>query len=161
MRQRADFVFGLGWAALGLAISAGAWRMDRLEGQGVEPYAVPGLLPGLLGLILAGFGAVLALRGWRGAGPVADGEASAFEPWRAALALVLVGAFILGALGHGPPFWACAFGFLFLAILLFEWPDRRREGTLLRGAVQAALIAAGASAVITYVFQEIFLVRLP
>lgn len=161
MRSRADFVFGLGWSALGLAISAGAWRMDRLEGQGVEPYAVPGLLPGLLGLILAGFGAVLALRGWRGAGPAEPTEASAFEPWRAALALALVAAFILGALGHGPPFWACAFGFLFLAILLFEWPDRRREGTLLRGAIQAALIAAGASAVITYVFQEIFLVRLP
>lgn len=160
-RQRADFVFGLGWAALGLAISAGAWRMDRLETQGVEPYAVPGLLPGLLGLILAGFGAVLALRGWRGAGPVAEGEASAFEPWRAALAVGLVGAFILGALGHGPPFWACAFGFLFLAILLFEWPERRQAGTLLRGAAQAALIAAAASGVITFVFQEVFLVRLP
>lgn len=161
MRQRADFLFGLGWTALGVAIAAGSWRMDRLEGQGVEPYAVPGLLPGLLGLILAGFGAVLALRGWRGAGPVAEGEASAFEPWRAALALLLAAGFVLGAIGHGPPFWLAAFGFLFLAILLFEWPDRRRAGTLARGAVQAALIAAAASAVITLVFQEVFLVRLP
>ena len=65
-RQRADFLFGLGWAVLGLAIAGEAWRMDRLEHQGVEPYAVPGLVPGLLGLLLAGFGLTLAWRGWRG-----------------------------------------------------------------------------------------------
>lgn len=164
-RQRADFAFGLGWTGLGLAIAVASWRMDRLEGQGVEPYAAPGLLPGLLGLLLSAFGLALALRGWRGHGP-AGGEAEgagggAAEPWRAALALLLCAGFILGALGHGPPFWLAAFGFVFLSILLFEWPDRRREGTLLRGAAQAALIAAVASAAITLVFQEFFLVRLP
>ncbi|MBX9699094.1 MAG: hypothetical protein K2X74_06640, partial [Acetobacteraceae bacterium] len=79
----------------------------------------------------------------------------------AALALLLCIGFVLGALGHGPPFWLAAFGFIFLAILLFEWPERRCAGTLLRGAAQAALIAAVASAAITLVFQEVFLVRLP
>ncbi|MBX9698762.1 MAG: hypothetical protein K2X74_04960, partial [Acetobacteraceae bacterium] len=67
-RQRADQLFGLGWVVLGMAIAIGSWRMDRLEGQGVEPYAVPGLLPGMLGALLAAFGMALALRGWRGAG---------------------------------------------------------------------------------------------
>ena len=83
------------------------------------------------------------------------------EPWRMALALLLCIGFVVGALGHGPPFWLAAFLFVFLAILLFEWPDRRLTGTLRRGAVQAALVAAGASAAITFVFQEVFLVRLP
>jgi len=155
----AERLFGLGWVALGLAIAVGAWRMDRLEAQGVEPYAVPGLLPGLLGLLLALFGLALALRAPRGA-PAEDGEGAA-EPWRAALAIVLVAGFVLGLLGRGPPFWLSAFVFVLAGILLFEWPERRRDGTPWRGALRAALVAAGASALITIVFQEIFLVRLP
>ena len=159
LRQRADLLFGLGWIVLGAAIAAGSWRMDRLEGQGVEPYAVPGLVPGLLGILLALLGLAMALRGWRG-GATEGVEPARAEPWRAALAVVLVAGFVLGLLGRGPPFPLAAFIFMLLAILLFEWPDRR-EGTLARGAVQAALIAAVASGVITLVFQEIFLVRLP
>lgn len=161
LRQRADLLFGLGWIVLGAAIAAGSWRMDRLEGQGVEPYAVPGLVPGLLGILLALLGLAMALRGWRGGAAEGTAGPARAEPWRAALAVVLVAGFVLGLLGRGPPFWLAAFIFMLLAILLFEWPDRRREGTLARGAVQAALIAAVASGVITLVFQEIFLVRLP
>lgn len=159
----ADPAFGLGWVVLGGAIAVGAWRMDRLEAQGVEPYAVPGLLPGLLGLLLAVFGLALALRVRRAAPAEAaePGDEGAAEPWRAALAVLLVAGFVLGLLGRGPPFWLAAFVFVFLGILLFEWPERRRAGTLARGAARAALVAAGASAAITLVFQEIFLVRLP
>ncbi len=166
-RSVADRVFGLGWTGLGIAIAIGAWRMDRLENQGVEPYAVPGLVPGLLGVLLAAFGLALLLRRPRDSAVGAPGDGAEAvqttpaEPWRVALALVLCIGFVVGALGHGPPFWLAAFLFLFLAILLFEWPDRRAEGTLLRGAAQAAAIAAVASALITYVFQELFLVRLP
>jgi len=170
---RADALFGVFWTGLGLAIAIGSWRMDRLEGQGVEPYAVPGLVPGMLGLVLAVFGLILLLRGMRGAPPaVADPDLPAevladaaplavAEPWRIALALLLVGGFILGLLGRGPPFWLAAFLFVFLAITLFEAPERRASGTLARGVAQAALIAAVAAAAVTYVFQEVFLVRLP
>jgi hypothetical protein len=159
---RADRAFGLAWIALGAAIAAGSWRMDRLAGQGVEPYAVPGLLPGILGVALALFGLALVARGGRIRDAAAvEGGAAQAEPWRAALALLLGAGFVLGAIGRGPPFWLAAFGFVLLAILLFEWPERRRDGTLLRGAVRAALIAGIASAAITLVFQELFLVRLP
>jgi hypothetical protein len=172
--QAGDFAFGLVWAALGAAIAYGSWTMDRLERQGVEPYAVPGLVPGLLGVILLIFGIVLALRGWRGREtpqeempgeiPPSEGASDSqgqAEPWRIGLALLLTLGFVLGLLGHGPPFWLAAFLFVFLAILLFEWPERRANGTLLRGAVLAVVVAAVAAAAATLVFQEIFLVRLP
>lgn len=162
---RADLAFGLGWAALGVAVTVASWRMDRLEGQGVEPYAVPGLLPGLLGVLLVVLGLALALRGWRGPeGPAGEApvpQATPAEAWRVALALALCGGVAAGALGRGPPFWLAAFAFVFLSILLFEWPERRREGTLARGAAQAFAIAAVGSAAVTFVFQEVFLVRLP
>lgn len=168
-KDRADFLFGLFWAVLGASIAWGSYVMDRLERQGVEPYAVPGLVPGLLGLLLLLFGAVLALRGWRGreakadAGPdegASDGG-GVVEFWRAGLALLLVLGFVLGLLGRGPPFWLAAFLFVFLAIALFEAPERRANGTLLKGIAMAFLVAAVAAAAATFVFQDVFLVRLP
>lgn len=168
--ERADFLFGLLWTGLGLAIAIGSWNMDRLENRGVDLYTVPGLVPGLLGIVLTIFGIVLSLRGWHGRVALSAEEAEevmpeepkpAAEPWRVGLALLLCLGFGLGALGHGPPFWLAAFVFLFLAILLFEYPDRRANGTVLRGAIQAAAIAAIAAFLVTLVFQEIFLVRLP
>lgn len=168
--QAGDFIFGLGWAVLGAAIAMGSWNMDRLERQGVEPYAVPGLVPGLLGLILLAFGLVLAVRGWQGrsaepaeAPPDEGAGDSQGQPqlWRTALALLLTLGFGVGLLGHGPPFWLCAFLFLFCAVVLFEFPERRANGTLLRGALIAAAFAAMFAAAVTLVFQEVFLVRLP
>ncbi len=167
--EPADFIFGLFWAVLGASIAWGSWTMDRLERQGVEPYAVPGLVPGLLGLILLVFGVVLALRGWQGRMARADappdegaGDAGGkAEPWRTGLALLLVLGFVLGLLGQGPPFWAAAFAFVFLAIALFEFPERRANGTLLKGLALAFVVAACAAAAATFVFQDVFLVRLP
>jgi hypothetical protein len=158
--RRADLLFGLLWLALGLAIAAESWRMPRLEAQHINPYTVPGLVPGLLGALLALFGLILAARGWRGAGPgLAAAEGAA--PWRIGLALLLCLGFGLGVLGHGPPFSLAAAIFLFLAVFLFEWPERRAAGTVARGVVRAALVAAIGAGLITIVFPELFLVRLP
>jgi hypothetical protein len=170
--ERGNFVFGLAWFALGLVVLAESWRMPRLEEQGVNPYTVPGLVPGLLGVVLALFGAALALRGWRGrrgtrvlaadeTAPPEEGPPPRAEPWRAALALALCLGFGFLVLGRGPPFWLAAGLFLFLAILSFELPDRLRQGTLARGALIAFAVAAFGAAAVTFVFQEVFLVRLP
>lgn len=173
MRLTADRVFGLGWTLLGLAILVESWRMDRLEQQHINPYTAPGLVPGLLGLVLVGFGIVLAARrAPPGEMPVEqdllgleepppEATQGVAEPWRVGLALVLCLGFAGGLVGSGLPFWAAAFIFLFLAILLFEWPERRAAGTLVRGAAQAVVIAGCAAALISIVFQQIFLVRLP
>lgn len=158
--QRADFLFGLGWSALGLVIAFESWRMPRLEEQHINPYTIPGLVPGLLGLLLILFGSILALRGWRGAGPELAANADA-APWRVGLALLLCLGFGLGVLGHGPPFWLAAGIFLFLAVFLFELPERRAAGTVMGGAVRAGLVAVIGAAALTFIFQELFLVRLP
>lgn len=174
--QRADVWFGLFWTLLGAVIAVESWRMDRLEQQHINPYTVPGLVPGLLGVVLAVFGIVLLLRGWRGQAPrdnpleeellgldetpVEDAEGSA-EPWRIAAALVLCLGFGAGLVGSGLPFWLAAFAFVFLAILVFEWPERRAAGTLAQGVMRAVAVAGVASVAISLVFEKLFLVRLP
>lgn len=154
--NRTDRLFGIGWIALGLGIAVESWRMDRLEQQHINPWTVPGLVPGLLGVVLAAFGLVLALRGPR----AAMGEEPAGEGWRIGLGIALClgfGAVLVGRV----PFWLGAAVFVFLAILLFEWAERRAAGTLARGALRAGIVAIASAAAISFVFQEVFLVRLP
>ncbi|WP_423455157.1 hypothetical protein [Ottowia sp. VDI28] len=62
---RADLRDAIGWIALGLAVLVGSITMDRLEHQNINPYTVPGLLPGLLGIAMVILGSVLGVRSWR------------------------------------------------------------------------------------------------
>src|SRR5215471_9048044 len=62
---RSEFFGACAWIALGVAIAIGSWTMDRLEQQHINPYTVPGLLPGLLGLMMILLGSILSLRSVR------------------------------------------------------------------------------------------------
>jgi hypothetical protein len=150
---RADLYGGLGWVALGAAIVIASWRMDRLESQHINPYSAPGLVPGVLGVLMALFGGTLALRALVGKAPqmtaVALDRAGVL---RTILAATLCIAFAAGLLGHGLPFVATAAAFIFSFVLAFA--ERRR-------IIRAAAIAVIAAMLIAYLFGDIFLVRLP
>src|ERR1700712_1475239 len=77
---------------------------SRLESQGVNPYTVPGLLPGLLGLAMIVLGSVLALRSWRrGAlteALAAPGPQQREEHKRIAVVISLVLGYGLVLVGH-------------------------------------------------------------
>lgn len=150
IRQGRD---GLGWTVLGVATVALSAGMDRLAEQGVPPFAAPGLLPGLLGLLMVLSGVLLLLRR-------APAEVAAAGPrWgvRLATSLGLCLAFSLGLIGHGLPFWLAASVFVTAAILVLHG-DMRRSA---RGVASAVAIGVGAGIVATLVFQRIFLVQLP
>ena len=164
-RLRSDFLSAIGWMGLGVAILIGSVTMDRLEKQDINPYTIPGLLPGLLGIAMTILGGLLALRSWRphlfasaNTAPVNRGEQK-----RLLLVLGLCLAFGVGLVGHGLPFWLAAAIFVTVAILSLQYQqlkstDRRSR---LRMSFKAAAIGLGAGIAITVVFQEIFLVRLP
>jgi len=156
--QRPDRLFGAGWLALGAVVLVASWRMDRLESQHINPWSAPGLLPGLLGALMVFFGAALMLRRPFAAGGDAARAAPAGRTW---LAIVLCVGFAAGLLGHGLPFWLTAAGFMFVAILSFRWLDREAGAALGRLALESAAIALCASAVVSALFQEVFLIRLP
>ena len=173
------------WVAFGVAVAIGAWRMDRLAHLNIEPWSAPGLVPGVLGVLMAAFGAVLAWREAarrRGAGapvpdaaasdaplpdpPLPDAPAAGDEPVLVALrrvapVLVLALAFAVGLLGRGLPFAATASLLVFAWIALLRQDEWRAQGRVARGLASAAAIAVVSCTLIALLFQEVFLVRLP
>ena len=160
--SRSDFYGGLFWIALGAAIAVGSWRMDRLEHLGVSFYTAPGLVPGILGLLMILCGAVLAKGRLRaGLGPIQRAPVllEAVTLRRASATLLL--ALVCAAGRPRPAVSLAAAIYLFFQITILQYPERKAKNEVGRGLVAAALAAAGAAIVISALFQEIFLVRLP
>lgn len=159
-----DLRGALGWIVLGAAILIGSITMDRLEAQNINPYTVPGLVPGLLGIAMLVLGTVLAVRSWRRGGVGAPRPAvDRAVVRRLAIVIALVIAFSVGLVGHGLPFWAAAAIYVVASILVLQAPQRAAVGRSLAGRDIAFALAVGLGSgiIITIVFQQLFLVRLP
>ena len=164
---RADLRDGLCWAVLGAAILIGSLRMDRLEAQHINPYTVPGLLPGLLGLAMLVLGAVLALRSWRRGAFAQPAEATTAlqreERLRYWVVIALCVGYCVVLVGHGIPFWLASAIYVTGSILILKRLSRdeqeRRPGAM--AWAKALAIGVGSSVVTQLVFQELFLVRMP
>ena len=172
---RADLRQAVGWMLLGLAVLIGSITMDRLEQQNVNPYTVPGLLPGLLGIAMVFLGGVLALRSWRRGGlqapdvqtyPAvrASADTNAAEQRRRIwIVIALCVGYGVLLIGHGLSFWLASTVYVTGSILVLQQLGRDDEARRLSWAsgLRALVIGAGAAVVTQLVFQELFLVRLP
>jgi uncharacterized membrane protein YidH (DUF202 family) len=161
-----DLRDALGWIVFGFAVLVLSLRMDRLEAQNINPYTVPGLLPALLGIVMLGLGLLLGLRSWRRGGHVLSGPqltTSAVAVRRLALVIGLIVAYTIVLLGRGLPFWLGAALYVVASILLLQAPQRAAEGrgVSLRDIAVAVAVGLASGGIITWVFQDAFLVRLP
>ena len=156
---RSDVMGGLAWMALGCVILVLSWRMDRLEDQDINPYTIPGLVPGLLGLGMVALSAIMLARGWRRGGfTAARVPLPHLDRSRLALVLVLCVGFAAGLLGR-MPFAAAGSIFVAGSIVLLRWTDL--AGRRVRGLAAAVTIGVGAGFAVSFVFERLFLVRLP
>ncbi len=163
-RARADLVTALVLIALGLAFTYGSWTMDRLEVRRISPATAPGVVPFFLGLALTLCGTLLAVRSARlsrpGSGAALMRILLSWASVRVATVLALAFAFTLGLVGW-LPFWLASSVFMFTFILLFETVLADAPTPLPRALFWAVAVAAVAGLGISYVFGQIFLVRLP
>ena len=186
---RTDLRTGFFWIGLGAVIVFESWRMDRLEQQGAELYTAPGLWPGVIGLLIALLGGVLA---WRSVGraraagwDAADTDDAILVPAsRFALATAMFFIYALLLVGRGLPFWLGTALFVTVFVFTFRRADRmstpgrpkgeyrsaQREGTPLSGAatgtnrgdaILAIVCGIATAVVIPVVFEQLFFVRLP
>jgi putative tricarboxylic transport membrane protein len=164
---RQDLRDGIGWIALGIAVFIGSVTMDRLERQDVNPYTVPGLLPGLLGLAMILLGVLMALRSWR-RGALGEVRVAATplqrETWRRVWIVTgLCVGYGVVLVGHGIPFWIASSIYVTGSMLVLQRLsrdplERRFTG---RSLLKALVIGVVSSVVTQAVFQELFLVRMP
>ena len=75
------------------------------------------------------------------------------------LALSLI--YAIGLIGRGLPFWLASAIYVAVTVFVFQFADRRRNGTLPRGAIFATAFGIISGLIIHYSFQDLFLVRLP
>jgi putative tricarboxylic transport membrane protein len=164
---KADLLTALALCALGAGFVVAGWTMERLEVRSIHPLSVPGLVPGLLGAalvvcsILLGLQAVRkgALQGWRDAGLLGrDAEAGAHT--RLGLALLLTLAYALLLIGH-LPYWLATWLFVATFVIAFEWLQPDQAAPIWRTALVGIVLGGVVALVISFVFQELFLVRLP
>jgi len=160
---RSDLVSGGVWVVIGAAIAIGSWNMDRLEKQGVQAFTAPGLVPGVLGVMILLAALAIVVRSVRRGALHAVGGGAAAGPGIAgvAAALVLCIGYAGVLIGHGLPFWAASSLYLFLHIFVLQWPERRATGQVPRGLAVAAVIGLVGGVSIALLFEYGFLVRLP
>lgn len=164
---RTDIISGVVWFVFGSAIVQQSWTMDRLETLNINPYTVPGLVPGLLGALIVLFSLVLIFRAMRATAPSAmplAGEdlAENRAGWRRfGIALVFCCVYGVGLIGRGLPFWLVTAVFVAAFVFTFDFPRRRAEGQMLRGTLLAVVYGLATGLLVAYLFEDVFLVRLP
>jgi hypothetical protein len=164
---RADLITGVVLLAFGLAALAESWGMPRLEERNINPWTAPGIVPGMLGIIIAVLGAVLALRSLpagalhtRAIQPESDPAEERASRGRLMLCAALCFVYAILLVGRIP--FSLATGlFVFAFIAAFEWDGADAIAARIRKLAIAAAIAVASAVVISYSFEKLFLVRLP
>ncbi len=160
MARRDELLSAGVFAAAGAAILIGSLRMDRLADRGIEAWSVPGLTPAVVGALMVVLALVLGLQARHA--PAADDEPPVPGGMRRAwLALLLCVLFAGVTLGHSLPFVVEGAVFVFVFTTLFSWAEWRAAGRVARGLAQTLAVAVVASAFISWLFESVFLVRLP
>jgi len=168
--MRADLISGLVLTILGAVVVVESWRMPRFEHLGMSVYSAPGLVPAMLGVVLGLMGAMLGLRAARAGAYRVSGMREALlhlirlpDTRRGALVLsiTLLYAGVLVAWVTIVPFWLATGLFVTAFIVLFEWHEARQRKRLARLLAMALMQGVLVAAIVTLIFEKIFMVRLP
>ena len=161
--RRADFWSGLLWMALGIAILVLSLRMDRLAHLQASIYTAPGLVPAVLGVAIAIMGLILLLRARRQGAllPKIRQPLVLAQHWRLIFSLGWSLFYALGIVASVVPFWLATAIYVAVFVVVFQYQERRAAGQVPRGLIVAVVHGLIAGLLIQYVFEDLFLVRLP
>jgi len=165
--NKADFVMSIGLILFGVAVLILSIQMPRYEEIGVNPYSVPGIVPGLLGIIVGSLGVVLLIRSILRGGYALHITKDTFvnffkdEPTkRLMLTLAICLGYAFGVLNR-IPYVASTILYLFVFVVVFEY----KRGVPLRAQgrmILMAVLLSGIAGTATWAtFRYLFLVNLP
>ncbi|MCW5749852.1 MAG: tripartite tricarboxylate transporter TctB family protein [Alphaproteobacteria bacterium] len=164
---RADLLTAAVLLAFSIGVIVLSAGMPTFTDKGASLFLAPGIVPGFYGSVLTLLALVLAarsiwrgaLRGDRGAG-TASGAGDRAGLLRLGIAVVLCLVFAVGLIGL-VPFWLAVALFVTSFIVIFEWQPGLGASARVRPVGTAVLQGMIAGLLVTYVFQEVFFVRLP
>ncbi|MET3599653.1 tripartite tricarboxylate transporter TctB family protein [Martelella mangrovi] len=150
--------------AVGIAEFIGGFTMDRLEVRQIHPASIPGLLPMVLGLAIAIVAALqligLYRRGDAEIEGVAGGLVTVKELARLALLIAICAFYALFLVGR-VHFWVASSLFITGFMLIFELSLRMTKRKLAITITRAVVIAVVFGGAVSFLFEDLFLVRLP
>lgn len=165
-----DFITSIVLIVFSFSIVVSSYTMPRLERRGIDPFSAPGVVPGMIGLILFCLALILFARSVRAGGyrlfsadiidVDTDGVKHPGAAARVLLTLVISLVYAVGLLGR-VDYTLGTLLYIFIFIVLFEYQQGvslLKQKKMLGGALLQAIIAA---VLITLVFRKLFLVDLP
>lgn len=166
--HRADFVTGLVLLAFSSAAVYFSVTMPRLEHRGINPLSAPGVVPGLLGVVIGIFSLILLVRAIANRGyrlwltpRSLLGFVRSPQVRRIATTVAVCLLYAWGLVGR-IHYTVATFLFVALFILVFDLAfsqdEKRTPGRIAAAAVVEAVLVAG---IVSAVFQYLFLVSLP
>ncbi len=161
-----DFITSIVLIAFSLSVIVSSYTMPRLERRGIDPFSAPGVVPGLIGIILLVLALILFIRSVRHGGylilPDRSEQKSAHRgaALRVGLTLALSLIYAIGLLGH-IDYTSGTLLYIFVFIVLFEYRWGEPVSSQLKVLGYALLQALIASLLISIVFRKLFLVDLP
>lgn len=150
--------------AIGIAQFVGGFTMDRLEVRRIHPASIPGLLPMILGIAIT---IVAGLQLWglmrrrdSDGGAHVSGLVDRAELMKLLGLIALCAAYALILVGR-VHFWAASSLFVASFIIIFEFSSGMSRKALLLTIARAVVIAVVFGGALSYLFEDLFLVRLP
>lgn len=164
---RADFVTSILLMAFGIWIVVHSLQMPRFENLDANPFSVPGIVPGLLGVVIFFLSLVVFLRSLKQNGHRLGVNATVIGNFikdasmqRMLITILICSGYGLGMIGR-INYYAATFMFVLAFLLLFQYRQAHTDqvtGKLIAVSVLQALLTAGA---VGAVFRYLFLVELP
>lgn len=162
-----DFITSIVLIVFSVSVVVSSYTMPRLEHRDIDPFSAPGIVPGMIGLILLILALTLFTRSIRAGGyrlfsadDSGDAAAHPGAAGRVLLTLFISLVYAVGLLGRIDYTFGTLI-YIFSFIVLFEY---RRGVPLLEQKkmfATALLQAVIAAVLITLVFRKLFLVDLP
>ena len=153
--SRSDLWGGVCWVALGIVILIESIRMERFDNMGATVYTYPGFVPGIISSVIVLLGVVMIFRGLKSKVAV-DPNAEPLINRRFVISLTCMLVFSLVLLAHAHFLIATTF---FVGAFTFLFADE--EIPLMKRISSASINGVISSCVVYFLFQEVFLVRLP
>jgi len=164
---RADFIVSLLMIVVGIGIIWSSLAMPRFEQQGGTIYDSPGIVPGILGVLLTGCSFAVLIRSIARKGHHLGITRKSIggvlrDGGTARIALTIVTGMIYGlVLLRFLHFIASTVIFVFAFIMIFEYDGRKRLAAQWKVPVFAAVTAILTAGAVYLTFQYLFLVNLP